>query len=122
MWARVWGLPRLANINPTAAEVSLWFNRTRPVPLAAELLGGVSCAPLSAAAKRFGAGEIDPAVSLSMIVIVAVDGAARLPPVALLRVRLMVSAGSTKASSTIRTEKVLLISPAAKLSVPVVTV
>src|SRR5882762_2983978 len=121
MWAPVYALLRLWKINPTKPVVSPWFNRTRPVPLAAELLGGVSCAPLSAAAKRFGAGEIDPAVSLSMIVIVAVEGAARLPPVALLSVRLMVSAGSTKASSTIRTEKVLLVSAAAKLIVPVFT-
>src|SRR2546423_1266101 len=63
MWAGVWGLARLAKIKPTAAELSAWFSRTRPVPLAAELLGGVSCAPLRAAAKRLDTGELDPAVS-----------------------------------------------------------
>jgi hypothetical protein len=88
------------------------------VPFPGEAFAGVSCAPSSTAAKRFGAGDVAPAVSLSMIVTVAVPGAPNTAPTGLLSVTFNVSFASTKASSTIRTLKVLLVSLAAKLQVP----
>src|SRR6266567_1550140 len=58
--------------------------------------------------------------SLSLIVNTAVDGDPRPAPVGLLKIRFTVSSPSGIASSTIKTENVLLDSPAAKLKVPVV--
>ena len=62
--------------------------------------------------------------SLSLIVIVATEGELKMaPPVGLLMVRLKVSAvPSYKLSSMIGIEIVLLNSPAAKVSVPLVAV
>ena len=72
---------QVLKLQPDLRRSLTGIEQHRPVPFAGELFAGVSCAPSRAAAKRFGAGEVEPAVSLSMIVSVAVLGdPSTLPP------------------------------------------
>src|SRR5262249_52402392 len=83
MCCTVWLLVRFDHCKPACSEVWSWLSKTSPLPLPGELLAGVSWLPLSAAPKRNCAGVTVCAVSLSVMVTVAVLGVPKLPLVGL---------------------------------------